>query len=162
MSALSSTAVLPLVTTASIADHSDLVGYSRPDLAARFDDIYARWLAQREKDRLELAACDQAEREGGAFALSDNADRWAALNDEIADVVELIASAPVTSLVDLALQARACALNNALEWTDSDEAANAGASAYRRLVDNIMGLVGGQPLPGVAVVPFERQEIQAA
>ena len=156
MSALSATAVLPLLQTPSIAGESN-AGCTRPDLAARFEDLYLRWKERRERDHLESEAFDKAARDGFAFEFSDpELAGWDEINSELYALLEAIMSAPARSWSDVVLQARACALESNQDWTDRDAVAHAdaGTLAYRRLVDNIMAMGGGETFPGVTTVPI--------
>lgn len=62
--------------------------------------------------------------------------------------VDEITATSAVLLADLALQARVCALENFTDWTNPGEC-DLDARAYRRLVDNIMAMVGSEALPGV-------------
>lgn len=156
MSALSSTAALPLIATPSIASES---GCSRPDLSERFEQFYARWKARRERDRAEDVAFDEARRNRQPFTYSDpDGEGWSLLNIECDELVKEIAAMRATSLADLALQARAVALDHHLLWTDPAEVENNDAGrASRTLVDNIMAMVGGEALPGIEIVAHQAE-----
>ncbi|MGY8707000.1 hypothetical protein RAD16_14780 [Bradyrhizobium sp. 18BD] len=139
MSALSSTAALPLIATPSIAaTSSNGIPY---DLAARFADFYGRWREQRRLDELE--AVDDPELAG-----------WDALNTELFDLQARIMSCQPRTIDDIVLQARLCALANTELWTDAAavEAADAGARSHRRLLENIAASSGVELLPGIETI----------
>ncbi|MGY4411956.1 hypothetical protein ACVWW4_003692 [Bradyrhizobium sp. LB7.1] len=140
MSALTSTAALPLITTPSIAAPPGTIPH---DLATRFSDFYGRWREQRRRDQLGSAE-------------DPDLTRWHALNSELFDLQALIMSYQPRTVEDLVLQARACALVNSELWTDSAtvEAADAGARSHRHLLENVAALVGSELLPGTAIVPL--------
>ncbi|TQF31711.1 hypothetical protein [Bradyrhizobium sp. UNPA324] len=139
MSALSSTAALPLIATPSIAAAS---GAGIPhDLAARFADLYERWREQRRRDELEIVE---------DLELTS----WDDLNSELFKTQALIMGYQPRTVDDLVLQARACALMNNDLWTDAAtvEAADAGARAQRRILESVAALAGAELLPGVATI----------
>jgi|GEM_PF-5070824 hypothetical protein len=139
MSALSSTAALPLIGTPSIA-YAASNGIPL-ELAADFADFYNRWREQRRRDELETV--DDPE-----------LSRWETLNSELFDLQALIMSYRPRTVDDLVLQARACALVNNDLWTDAVtvEVADAGARAQRRILESVAALAGAELLPGVATI----------
>ena len=149
MSALSSAVALPLVTTSSIANGTSNV-YSRPDLAARFDDFYSRWMQKREKDSRERVECE-ASGLGDDFEWSDpDLDEWNALSEESRELVDAIMAQPAASLADIALQARACAMENSACWTDApDYHLDSGTRAACLLVEQICRLADVSVFPGL-------------
>ncbi|MDA9425666.1 MULTISPECIES: hypothetical protein [Bradyrhizobium] len=138
MSALSSTAALPLIATPSIVAPSP--GIPR-GLAARFGDLYERWREQRQRDELEIVE---------DLELTS----WDGLNSELFELQALIMSCQPRTVGDLVLQARACALVNNDLWIDAAtvEAADAGARAQRRILESVAALAGAELLPGVATI----------
>jgi hypothetical protein len=151
MSTLSSVAALPLISTPSIAERMPN-GYSRPDLAIRFDGFYVRWKQKLEKQRSENEACDAAEFAGREFKWSDpELEEWGALNAEREELVEAILVQPANSLADIVLQARACAMENIELWTNASSEEDAGARANKLLVERICDLAGVPVLPGIEV-----------
>jgi hypothetical protein len=157
MSALSSAAVLPLVTTSSIANEVAGPACSRPDLARRFEDFYALWLQKRANDELENRAYEAAVLAGQPFEFSDaDLDEWSTLNAERDELIKQIMAVPPASLADIVLQARACAIENNLDWIDGDSVrslSGSGRGTYRRLVESIAGLAGAELFPGVSTLP---------
>ncbi|UPJ72797.1 hypothetical protein [Bradyrhizobium sp. 187] len=139
MSALSSTAALPLITTPSIAT-APTNGIPH-ELAARFADFYGRWREQRGRD--EFATVEDPE-----------LTRWEALNSELAVLQGRIMSCQPQTVDDIVLQARLCALINSELWTDAAtvEAADAGARSHRQLLENIAASSGAELLPGVETI----------
>lgn len=138
MSALSSTAALPLIATLSIAAPGP--GIPR-DLAARFGDLYDRWREQRRRDELEIV--DDLE-----------LTSWDGLNSELFELQSLIMGFQARTVGDLVLQARTCALVNNDLWTDAAtvESADAGTRAQRRILESVAALAGAELLPGVATI----------
>ncbi|MEY9572998.1 hypothetical protein ABIE88_000574 [Bradyrhizobium diazoefficiens] len=152
--ALGSTAALPLVTTVPSIASGAASACSRPDLAARFDEFYALWKAQREADAAESAACDAAEREGQAFDWSDpDNERWFKINEGRSQLIDEIMSHRASSLADVVLQARASAMDNHLYWLDQASLTDAGNVVYRQLVDRICEFAGVEAFPGIKTVP---------
>ncbi|WP_441267680.1 hypothetical protein AB7G19_02305 [Bradyrhizobium sp. 215_C5_N1_1] len=141
MSALSSTAALPLVTAPSVAA-TPSNGIPQ-GLAERFADFYGRWREQRRRD--DFAIVDDPELAG-----------WQALNSELIDLQARIMSCQPRTVEDIILQARLCALVNSDLWTDAAtvQAADAGARSHRQLLENVAALVGAELLPGTGVVPL--------
>ncbi|MBR0803595.1 hypothetical protein JQ636_08610 [Bradyrhizobium japonicum] len=136
MSALGSTAALPLINTPSIAA-APTSGIPH-DLAARFADFYGRWREQRRRD--QLGTVDDPE-----------LTRWEVLNSELADLQGRIMTCQPRTVADIVLQAQVCALINCELWTDAAtvEAADAGARSHRQLLENVAALAGVELLPGV-------------
>ncbi|UPJ27085.1 hypothetical protein [Bradyrhizobium sp. CW1] len=163
MRALSSTVALPLISTPSIASGVSTV-HSRPDLAGRFDEFYALWKHQREADALESAARDAAERTGQPFAWSDpDNEAWSKINEGGSQLIDEIMSQRATSLGDIALQARASAMDNVEYWFDRSaiEYMNAGPVAFRQLVERICELAGVEVFPGLQTAPLMQMEREA-
>jgi hypothetical protein len=159
MSALSSTVVLPLCQTPSIAGEVN-AGCSRPDLAERFEGLYARWKDQRDQECLETDAFEKARREGWAFEFSDpELAKWSEINADAGELINAITTAPARTWADVVLQARACALESNIDWLDPERVENADPSAiaYRRLVDNILAMAGAEAFPGISTVPIAGQ-----
>ncbi|MCP1762076.1 hypothetical protein [Bradyrhizobium japonicum] len=141
MSALSSTAALPLITTPSIAAAPS--NGIPDDLAASSADFYGRWREQRRRDEIETAE-------------DPDLTSWHALNSELFDLQARIMNCQPRTADDLVLQARVCALVNSELWTDAAtvEAADAGARSHRQMLENVAALVGSELLPGTAILPL--------
>ena len=111
------------------------------DLAARFGDLYDRWLERRRRDELETVE---------NLELSS----WDGLNSDLFELQSMIMDCEARTVGDLVLQARACALVNNDLWVDAAtvEAADAGARAQRRILESVAALGGVELLPGVATI----------
>jgi hypothetical protein len=119
---------------------------SRPDLAARLDDLYSRYKQQWERD---AAGCDDDDPE---------LERWEALSAEGAILFKLIINEPAVTIADIVLQARACALENSEFWISVPEWINFGAVCNRLLIDRICEFAGTTAFPGVHVDPLPSKQ----
>lgn len=101
--------------------------YSHPNLAIRFDALYARWRDQ---------SLDE-------------------VYDDLFPLMCEIVRHPARTLLDLALKARAIAVIEYDLWTEGEgEAYDIGTVAVRSLLDDLCSLAGIDMLPGVELVPF--------
>jgi hypothetical protein len=179
MFALSTSLVLPTIATPSIAEGT-ANSYSRPDLATRFEDLYARYKQQWERDEKEREDFEAAVFARTGIALESDGsgteeynqirgdiaketvwndpdlENWSALSAETAELARLILNEPVATIADMILQARVCALENNNLWKDtpSIEAMDLGQRSCRLLVESICQFGGLAPLPGLSVFPM--------
>lgn len=140
MSVLSTAAALPAISSPSVA--ASATDAIPAELTTKFSEFYNRWIEETRRDHCQ----DDPDLVG-----------WTAINLEGAVLLREIMSHRPRSINDLALQARACALENNSLWTDRAEVANAdqAAQAIRRLIENVAVLAAAEILPGMSIVPLD-------
>lgn len=187
---MSTAAMLPMITTPSIAQAASN-SHTRPELAARFEDLYAKFRDMSRGEDGERANFEHTvfEKTGIAFhgfgegheypdwyidARNDAAnerpsrdpdlEKWGGLSGEIDDLAALILNERAVTVADLILQARVCALANNSFWRDepSIKSMDFGDHACRLLVDRICEFAGGTAFPEMDVLPMPPAELAAA
>ncbi|WP_298257096.1 hypothetical protein [Bradyrhizobium sp.] len=189
---LSTSAMLPMITTPSIAQAASN-SYTRPDLAARFEELYGKFrdMARSEADSGGNFERALFEKTGIVFRgygqgreypdwyedvrkdmvherhkeeLDPDLENWSELSGAIDDLAKLILNERAVTVADLILQAKVCALANNNFWRDelSIESMDFGDQAYRLLVDRLCEFAGERALPGLEVLPMPTADAPVA